>query len=274
MGPRRACATARQAAADDKSRAMPHVKSWNGTKRLIGAPVCVVRRGRGEVESCSLLDAHVFTKWKTGSPRTRVNENSLTRQIDKSMLAVEFAMHDTSPRIRRRSLDCLQIHHWYRCNQLHVHCHVAASQMRTGEMSRIVVEDRAELQIGTLDLTGTAPELNPPSCFLVHAAPALRVRVNDRCNFTIIKGEIAASLPTPCCSEESVDRQRGDGILESSIRALIRLSEFEYFEGMGRLAFSLICNPRGRPALPPPHDRHSRRTSFGERFGIRAPPVY
>lgn len=198
-------------------------------------------------------------------------------------------LHETDfPRIRRRSLDCLQVNLGYRCNQSCVHCHVAASPTRTEEMSRAVVDDilriLAKHRIGTLDLTGGAPELNPHFCFLVHEARALDVHVIDRCNLTILEEpgqerlagfladhgvEIVASLP--CYSAENVDRQRGDGVFESSIRALIRLNELGYGdEGEGRLALGLIYNPQG-PVLPPAQQalEADYRRILGERFGIR-----
>ncbi|MBU6489995.1 MAG: arsenosugar biosynthesis radical SAM protein ArsS [Burkholderiales bacterium] len=205
-------------------------------------------------------------------------------------------MHDTFPllretdfpRIRRRSLDCLQVNLGYRCNQSCVHCHVAAGPTRTEEMSRAVVNDilrvLAKHQIGTLDLTGGAPELNPHFRFLVHEARALDVHVIDRCNLTILEEpgqetlarfladhavEIVASLP--CYSAENVDRQRGDGVFESSIRALVHLNALGYGdESEGRLALSLVYNPQG-PVLPPAQKalEADYRRILGEQFGIR-----
>lgn len=179
-------------------------------------------------------------------------------------------LRDTDfPRIRRRLLDCLQVNLGYRCNQTCVHCHVAAGPNRTEQMSREVtaalVEILARHRIATLDLTGGAPEMNPHFRYLVCEARALGVHVIDRCNLTILEEpgyetlagflaanevEVVASLPCYCAG--NVDRQRGDGVFESSIRALIRLNELGYGDGReGRLALSLVYNPPG-PVLPPP----------------------
>jgi radical SAM/Cys-rich protein len=205
-------------------------------------------------------------------------------------------MHDTFPllretdfpRIRRRSLNCLQVNLGYRCNQSCVHCHVAAGPNRTEQMEREVVDVvlavLAKHSIGKLDLTGGAPELNPHFRYLVARARALGVHVIDRCNLTILEEpgqetlaafladngvEIVASLP--CYSAENVDKQRGEGVFESSIRALKMLNDLGYGdERDARLALSLVYNPQG-PFLPPPQQalEADYRWILGERFGIR-----
>jgi radical SAM/Cys-rich protein len=205
-------------------------------------------------------------------------------------------MHDTFPllretdfpRIRRRSLEALQVNLGYRCNQSCVHCHVAAGPHRTEEMGRdmvdIIVAVLAKHRIRTLDLTGGAPELNPHFRFLVTQARALGVHVIDRCNLTILEEpaqetlatflagegvEIVASLP--CYSAENVDRQRGDGVFDASIRALKMLNRLGYGEEADdRLALSLVYNPQG-PSLPPPQRllEADYRRILGEQFGIR-----
>jgi radical SAM/Cys-rich protein len=141
------------------------------------------------------------------------------------------------PAIRRNTLDTLQVNLGYKCNQSCVHCHVNAGPTRTEMMSReTVFEVIAYLKaanIKTLDVTGGAPELNPHFRILVQAARGIGVRVIDRCNLTILHEpghegladflrdntvDIVASLP--CYLEENVDRQRGKGVFDASIRAL------------------------------------------------------
>ena len=121
--------------------------------------------------------------------------------------------------------------------------------------------------IASLDLTGGAPELHPHFRRIVHSARALGVRVIDRCNLTILEEpdqqdlaaflaayqvEIVASLP--CYLEENVDRQRGKGVFETSIRALRRLNALGYGRQGSGLTLNLVYNPQG-PALPPPQER-------------------
>src|SRR6185295_8384483 len=103
-------------------------------------------------------------------------------------------MHDTFPllekipfpAIRRARLDTLQVNVGYRCNQSCVHCHVGASPHRTEEMGADVADAVLAFlerrRIGTLDITGGAPELNPQFRRLVTSARAMGARVMDRCN--------------------------------------------------------------------------------------------
>ena len=69
------------------------------------------------------------------------------------------------PAIRRGKLETLQVNVGYRCNQSCVHCHVNAGPHRTEEMTgdivALVLDFLRRKQVGTLDITGGAPELNP-----------------------------------------------------------------------------------------------------------------
>lgn len=122
-------------------------------------------------------------------------------------------------------------------------------------------------KVDNLDLTGGAPELNPGFRRLVTGARELGVHVIDRCNLTILEEpgqedlagflarervEIIASLP--CYTEELVDRQRGKGVYEMSVRALKRLNALGYGAGDSGLTLNLVYNPQG-PVLPPAQDR-------------------
>ena len=192
------------------------------------------------------------------------------------------------PRIARRALETLQVNLGYVCNQACLHCHVNASPDRKEMMARGTIDDvlRAltACGIGTLDVTGGAPELNPHFRHLVREARAAGVRVIDRCNLTIINElgfedlgdflaqqgvEITASLP--CYSKENVDRQRGDHVFESSILALQKLNALGYGSEGGALVLNLVYNPLG-PSLPPAQDRleatykHELASHFGIAF--------
>jgi radical SAM/Cys-rich protein len=188
-------------------------------------------------------------------------------------------MHDTwpllekipFPPIRRRRLDTLQVNIGYRCNQSCVHCHVAAGPNRTEEMAGeavdVVLAFLEHRRIANLDITGGAPELNPHFRRLVTAARDMGARVIDRCNLTILdvpgqedlsdfladqQVEIIASLP--CYLEDNVDRQRGKGVFEASIRGLKRLNARGYGRESSGLVLNLVYNPQG-PTLPPEQDK-------------------
>ena len=82
------------------------------------------------------------------------------------------------PAIRRGKLETLQINVGYRCNQSCFHCHVNAGPNRYEEMSAevadVVLDFIARRQIGTLDITGGAPELNANFRRLVREAREAR----------------------------------------------------------------------------------------------------
>ena len=190
------------------------------------------------------------------------------------------------PAIRRGRLQTLQVNLGYRCNQSCLHCHVNAGPTRTEAMSAETIREvLAYLQasgVPTLDLTGGAPELNAHFRDLVTRARALGVHVMDRCNLTILEQpgqedladflalhevEIVASLP--CYLEENVNRQRGKGVFDSSVRGLQALNARGYgAPGSGRI-LNLVYNPQG-PVLPPAQSALERdyRKHLGERYGI------
>lgn len=184
-------------------------------------------------------------------------------------------MHDTLPLlektrfpvIRRAHLETLQINLGYKCNQSCVHCHVNAGPNRTEMMDvdtmALIPQVLAARQIGTLDLTGGAPELHEGFRDLVRAARAQGVRVIDRCNLTILfepgqeglaaflaaqRVEVVASMP--CYSAANVDKQRGDGVFDLSIAALQQLNALGYGRQGSGLVLNLVYNPQGA-SLPP-----------------------
>jgi radical SAM/Cys-rich protein len=191
------------------------------------------------------------------------------------------------PPLRRRSIDTLQVNLGYRCNQSCLHCHVNAGPNRTeqmdGDTADLVIEVLRVRGIGTLDITGGAPELNPHFRRLAESARELGAAVIDRCNLTILEEpgqedlaaflaghgvRIVASLP--CHSRPNVDRQRGDGVFDKSIRALRRLNALGYAaEGSG-LTLDLVYNPQG-PSLPPPQQalEQDYKRLLAENYGVR-----
>lgn len=203
-------------------------------------------------------------------------------------------MHATLPRleqldfptISRGALTTLQVNLGYRCNQSCLHCHVNAGPNRSEMMDdatlALIPRVLAARGIGTLDLTGGAPELHRGFRDLVVAARALGVRVIDRCNLTILfepeqddlaeflaenRVEVVASLP--CYSLDNVDRQRGKGVFDKSIAGLQRLNALGYGREESDLLLDLVYNPQG-PALPPDQTalEADYRRELGEHFGI------
>jgi len=189
------------------------------------------------------------------------------------------------PAIRRGKLDTLQVNVGYRCNQSCFHCHVNAGPNRTEEMSAqvadVVLDFVKRRRIAMLDITGGAPELNANFRHLVTEARKLGTKVMDRCNLTILEQpgqedlaeflcehrvEVVASMP--CYLQDNVERQRGKGVFDGSIRGLKKLNAL----GFGRdprLTLNLVYNPQG-PALPPPQAslEADYKRVLGENYGI------
>lgn len=191
------------------------------------------------------------------------------------------------PALRRRSVETLQVNLGYRCNQSCLHCHVNAGPNRTEEMSRDTVDAviaflAASPDVRTLDLTGGAPELNRHFRELVVAARSRGVRVIDRCNLTILEEpgqedlgeflaahgvEVVASMP--CYLEDNVDRQRGKGTFDASIRGLQRLNALGYAKPGTGLTLNLVYNPQGA-SLPPAQQALERdyKQHLARDFGV------
>lgn len=180
-------------------------------------------------------------------------------------------VHDGSDGFRKRRIDALQVNMGRLCNQACIHCHVEAGPGRKEIMGRDTVDAIIRFLEGsaipTVDITGGAPELNPNFEYLVKSCVRLKRHVIDRCNLTVIfepgkeylpeflrenRIELIASLP--CYIEENVDRQRGDGTFELSIRALQMLNRLGYGVPRTGLTLHLVYNPLGA-YLPPPQEQ-------------------
>jgi radical SAM/Cys-rich protein len=196
------------------------------------------------------------------------------------------------PAIARGPTETLQVNVGYRCNQSCVHCHVGASPHRTeemtGDVAELVLAVLERRNIGTLDITGGAPELNPHFRRLVTAARRMGVRVMDRCNLTILEvagqedlGEFLASeeveiiASLPCYLESNVEAQRGKGVFDASIRGLQKLNALGYGRDETGLVLNLVYNPQG-PSLPPPQEalEADYRRALGERYGVTFNSLY
>lgn len=189
------------------------------------------------------------------------------------------------PAIRRARLETLQVNVGYRCNQQCFHCHVNAGPNRTEEMTAEVADAVLDFvkrrRIATLDITGGAPELNANFRRMVRGVRALGVKVMDRCNLTILEQpgqqdlaeflavqtvEVMASMP--CYLTDNVERQRGKGVFDGSIRGLRRLNAVGYGRNPS-LVLNLVYNPQG-PSLPPAQGvlEADYKRVLGEQYGI------
>jgi radical SAM/Cys-rich protein len=189
------------------------------------------------------------------------------------------------PPIRRETIATLQVNLGYVCNLSCSHCHVNAGPQRTESMAAATIDQLIELLAHlrpfSLDLTGGAPELNPHFKRLVFAARELGIEVIDRSNLTVLfepgQEELAQFLADqgvtitaslPCYTEENVEQQRGKGVYDDSIRAIMALNALGYGTRPD-LQLNLVYNPTG-PVLPPPQQalEQDYKRELGDRYGI------
>lgn len=162
--------------------------------------------------------------------------------------------------LTKQKITVLQINLGKRCNLACTHCHVEAGPKRTEQLSPEICEQLIKLihrfpQIKTVDLTGGAPEMNYGFKPLVEAAKTTDKEVIVRSNLTIyfVDGfedipeycaenqlRIIASLP--CYLENNVDKMRGRGVYNESIRGLQWLNQLGYGQNQN-LILDLVYNP-------------------------------
>ena len=160
---------------------------------------------------------------------------------------------------RFQELQTLQVNLGTLCNQHCLHCHLRASprskKMMSREVMQKIIEFLGKHQGLTLDITGGAPELHPDLRFLVEKARPFISRLMARTNLTTflesgmewIPGfyrnhQVTVVASLPCYTKENVDRQRGNGAFEKSIKALRKLNELGYGDS---LELNLVYNPGG-----------------------------
>jgi radical SAM/Cys-rich protein len=208
------------------------------------------------------------------------------RELDPDQFDAHITNVGLAP-LRRARVSTIQLNIGLRCNLACHHCHVESGPKRTERLDQRGCERILELlernpDVGTLDITGGAPELHPYFRDLVRGTRALGRTVIDRCNLTILfePGQedtdaflaeqgvsIIASLP--CYSLQNVEKQRGRGVFDGSIRALERLNSLGYGQPESGLQLDLIYNPVG--AFLPPSQKSLEdeyRVELARQFGI------
>ena len=195
--------------------------------------------------------------------------------------------------LNRIETKVLQINIGLYCNQSCNHCHVESSPQRKEMMNRKTVDRLLYLldnnsSINTIDITGGAPELNKEFRYLVENIRKIKgfndITIIDRCNLTVLyedgqqdlkeflaenKCKLICSLP--CYSKKNVNRQRGKGVFDKSIQALIDLNSVGFGMNDDRnLEIDLVYNPIGA-FLPPPRDELEidYKRELNELFGIQ-----
>jgi len=179
----------------------------------------------------------------------------------------QLAHHELS--LKRTIPEILQINVGKLCNLTCVHCHVNAGPSRKEIITRDTIDKILNWFEGTpievVDLTGGTPEMIPDFRYLLESLREIRssVHLMTRCNATILleegydwivpfylKHEIEVIASMPCYEPENVNKQRGNGVFESSIKALRLLNRAGYGKEGSGLNLHLVYNPSGA-FLPP-----------------------
>ncbi|HEY9802635.1 MAG TPA: arsenosugar biosynthesis radical SAM (seleno)protein ArsS [Leptolyngbyaceae cyanobacterium] len=163
--------------------------------------------------------------------------------------------------LTKQDITVLQINLGKRCNLACTHCHVEAGPKRTEELSGEICQQLIELinrfpQIQTVDLTGGAPEMNYGFKPLVEAARQHNKQVIVRSNLTIYFVDGFGDLPEyfanhqvrivaslPCYLADNVDKMRGTGVFDDSVKALQWLNQVGYGHNPN-LILDLVYNPQ------------------------------
>jgi radical SAM/Cys-rich protein len=184
----------------------------------------------------------------------------LMLQPGTKIRSIELFKHKLAAPLTKKPVTILQVNLGKRCNLACTHCHVDASPYRTEEMSLAVVDRVIELiysfpQLKVVDLTGGAPEMLNGFKPILAAAVATGKQAIVRSNLTIyfVPGyddipaycaqnqvRIVASLP--CYLADNVDRMRGEGVFDASIKALQWLNRLGYGRDPN-LQIDLVYNP-------------------------------
>lgn len=203
----------------------------------------------------------------------------MTNAFEKRVVASEKG----NKPLRCRDISTLQVNVTLRCNQECSHCHLAAGPGREEHMGAETVESVLlaldTLRTPTVDITGGAPELNENLPRLVEGARERDCPVMVRTNLTALGArqdlatffadhqvKLVASLP--CYMRDNVEKQRGKGVYDQSIRTLRRLNELGYGCESSR-ELDLVYNPAGA-FLPPAQGELERdyRSELKERYGL------
>ena len=159
-------------------------------------------------------------------------------------------------------IEILQLNITSRCNLACRHCHVDAAPDREEMMSPEVLETCVRIarhhNIGTVDITGGAPELHPQLPWLLRELAGTVKRVIVRTNLLILledrfrsypelyrdcRVEVVGSLPDYMA--DRADRQRGAGSFEGSLSALRALNATGYGRKGTGLILDIAHNPAG-----------------------------
>jgi radical SAM/Cys-rich protein len=183
------------------------------------------------------------------------------------------------------NIETIQVNLGFLCNLQCLHCHLDGSPNRPEVMDwptmEMVLEACRQVDCRLVDITGGAPELNPNFRRFIDSLHAEDFPVQVRTNLTALYEPGLENLPQfyrdrnvrlvaslPCYLEENVNRQRGNGVYQKSVKMVNRLNELGYGSDP-KLVLDLVYNPGGAFL---PSDQGALEADYkrelNERFGI------
>lgn len=198
-----------------------------------------------------------------------------------------------------QDIQILQLNVGRRCNLRCKHCHVEAGPGRDEIMGRSIFAKSLEIlnnyEIGTIDLTGGSPEMNPHLPWFITEAAKLGRRLLVRSNLVVLleegyrdfidlyaenKVEIVTSLPD--YQARRTDRQRGADVFKRVLQAMQELNRKGYGRPGSGLILDIVYNPVGA-YLPGPQEalseeykrrlKRDHKVEFNQLFCLTNCPV-
>ena len=177
--------------------------------------------------------------------------------------------------LRRGQTRTLQINVGFVCNQKCQHCHLDAGPDRRENMSRetmlTVLDYAGRSRFDMIDITGGAPELNPHVEELIEKTTAMVPRVMFRSNLSALNSgarnglmqvlkahQVVVVASFPSLNVSQTESQRGTGIFDISIEALLKLNRLGYGRSGSGLELNLVSNPSGA-FMPAGQDQTEKR---------------
>ena len=225
---------------------------------------------------------------------TRVQRSTLDEVRVVDPLGGDFDRHlerENLFPLRATGIEILQLNLGRVCNQTCAHCHVDAGPDRDEDMrletAELCMRVLAASAIPTVDITGGAPEMSASFRYVVEESRRLGRKVLDRCNLTILLAKRYEDLPEFLAAHEvevvcslphyrqfQTDRQRGEGVFESSLEGLRRLNAVGYGRDPA-LRLVLVTNPVGAFLPPAQHSLEEEwKRELKRQWGIDFDALY
>lgn len=215
-------------------------------------------------------------------PAEKIDSEAREAKPRKNVESFSATLAHHGLELKRDKTSTLQVNVGLLCNQTCKHCHLDAgpgrSEMMTHETAEAVEAYAGRSNFKVIDVTGGAPELNPHIEQIIQKLAPLSPRFMFRSNLAVLhdKGGRLAELlrdagavivaSFPSLNPSQTDTQRGKGVFEKSVDALVNLNRMGYGTD---LELDLVSNPAG--AFLPPAQKQAEdrfRRVLKEKWGI------